>query len=152
MQVVVVVADLHRSTNPATIRLEVVEPDLDRFFGHTVRTETRQLQGAAACHYLGFQSVETEMPVRSCGDRVHDAWVERAIRDQRPTTLLRHGDELLLQCFLVDVAEVDLEEFHASDLLQLFLDSATCFQRILEASAYCFLVVVLAGIEQLQQP
>ena len=54
-------------------------------------------------------------------------------------------------CFRVDVAEMHVVELHAADLLELLLDPASGFQGILQAAAHGFLVVVLVGVEQLQQ-
>ena len=42
--------------------------------------------------------------------------------------------------FLVDVAEMDIEELHAADLLQLFLDPAAGFQGIFQAPPHGVLV------------
>ena len=91
------------------------------------------------------------MPARPGGDRVHDARIQRPVGDQRSAALFRHADELLFHRLLVDVAEVNVEELHAADLLQLLLHPATGFQGVLQAAAHGLLVVLLVGVEQLQQ-
>jgi hypothetical protein len=44
--------------------------------------------------------------------------------------LLWDTDELLFEGLVIDVGEMDVEELHASDLLELLLDpAAACFAR-----------------------
>ena len=54
-------------------------------------------------------------------------------------------------CLRVDVAEVDVVELHAADLLELLLHPAAGFQGVFQAAADGFLVVLLVRVEQLQQ-
>ena len=91
------------------------------------------------------------MPAATGGNRVHHARVQRAIRDQRTAALLGHADELLLQRLLIDEAEMDIEELHAADLLQLLLHPATGFEGVFQAAAHGFLGVILMRVEQFQQ-
>ena len=65
--------------------------------------------------------------------------------------MFRYANELLFHRFDVDVGEVNVEEFHAADLLQLFLHTATSFESVLQAAANGFLVIFFRGVQQLQQ-
>ncbi|MCY1301560.1 hypothetical protein D9M70_511810 [compost metagenome] len=72
------------------------------------------------------------------------------LRDQRPAPLLFHRYEVLLQSFIVDVAEVDIVELHAADFLQLLLDPTTYLQGVLQALSHVFLGELVMGIKQLE--
>jgi hypothetical protein len=49
--------------------------------------------------------------------------VQGPIRDQLVPALLWNTDEAFVSRLRVDIGEVDLEELHAADLLELFLDA-----------------------------
>ena len=51
----------------------------------------------------------------------------------------------------VDVGEMNVEELHAADLLQLLLHPAADFKGVFQAAPNGLLVVLLVRIEQLQQ-
>src|SRR5215471_5737780 len=84
--------------------------------------------------------------------RMQHARVEWSGRNQGPTTLFRDADELFLQGLLIVVGEMHIVEFHPANLLELFLDPASGFQRILQTAAYHVFVVVFMRIQELEEP
>ena len=100
---------------------------------------------------LAFPSDTGRDARRSRGDRVHDARIQRPVGNQRSAALFRHADEFLLHRLVVDVGEMDVEELHAADLLQLLLHPTAGFEGVFQAAPNGLLVVFLVRIEQLQQ-
>src|SRR5262245_4211927 len=79
------------------------------------------------------------------------ARVERAVRNQSTATLFRNTDKLLLRRLRIEVAKMDIEEFHSADLFELFLDPAASLKGILDASPDGVLVKLLIWIQQLEK-
>ena len=101
VHVVVVIGRLDRGANPRRIGIEEVETDLHRLLGSGVRSEPGHGELPIACGYLGLQAVEPKMASAPGGNRMEDAGIQRAIRDQRTTALLWNANELLLIRFQV---------------------------------------------------
>lgn len=59
--------------------------------------------------------------------------------------------ESVLHRFHIDVGEVNIEELHTANFFQLFLDPATGFEGVFQATADRLFVVFLVGVQQLQQ-
>ena len=92
------------------------------------------------------------MPARAGGDGVHRARIERAVGDERAAPLLGHADVPLLPGLGIHVAEMDVEKLHSADLLELLLHPAAGFQGVFQTATDGLLVVLLIGIEELEEP
>ena len=113
---IVMIASLWRSADPASVGLEVVKGNPQRFSRGRIGSQPREPGSTVALSYLRLNAIQTKMTIAASGDCVYYPWIHWTFRNEFSAALLRHRDESLLPILAIDEAEMHIVELHAADL------------------------------------